>query len=306
MSAAADLLPFVQFDFPGRLGPDHGRYLVRSASGGVEHVLVVGGVAGLATSMRRGRRRRGRARAAREEAPEVPVTRATVIRPGGFASGEEAEAWLRQTSGSGEEAGELVGEGLGILNRALHAHSVATQDPFGGGVSEAAALATRIGFGTGDELADGRWSEAVVVPVRPGPRRRSDALRPQERLAAALGRREATDACETLLLRARADLEGERMREAALQLRVGLETLLAEVSAEAASAAASGAAAALASEQLARQADDLRLLAARRGITGDAANEALAGELSADREAEVAETIGLCERVLRRRRVLAR
>jgi len=304
VSAAADLLPFVQFDFPGRLGPDHGRYLVRSVSGDVQHVLVVGGVAGLATSMRRGRRRRGRARAAREEAPEVPVTRATVIRPGGFASGEEAEAWLRQTSGSGEEADELVAEGLGILNRALHAHSVATQDPFGSGVSEAAALVTRIGFGTGDELADGRWSEAVVAPARPGPRRRSEALRPQERLAAALGGREAADACETLLLRARADLEGERLREAALQLRVGLEALLAEVSAEA--APASGAGAALHSDQLARQADDLAALAARRGITGDAANEALAGELSADREAEVAETIGLCERVLRRRRLLAR
>ena len=44
-----------------------------------------------------------------------------------------------------------------------------------------------------------------------------------------LGGRERVDVCETLLLRARADLDAGREREAALQLRVGLEALLAEL-----------------------------------------------------------------------------
>ena len=60
-------------------------------------------------------------------------------------------------------------------------------------------------------------------------RRREAELQPQERLAAVLGARERFDSCETLLLRARADLDAGRMREAALQLRVGLEALLVEL-----------------------------------------------------------------------------
>lgn len=39
----------------------------------------------------------------------------------------------------------------------------------------------------------------------------------------------------------------------------------------------------------------------RRKITGEAANEALQGPLRTERVAEVAETLAVCERVLRRR-----
>jgi hypothetical protein len=38
-------------------------------------------------------------------------------------------------------------------------------------------------------------------------------------------------------------------------------------------------------------------------MTGDAANEVLRGEPSAERAAQVAETLGVCERVLRRQAV---
>jgi hypothetical protein len=277
---------------------------VRSADGEAKHVLVVGGTSGVATGLRRGRRRRGRAREAERDPPPVPITRLTVIRPGGFATADEAEAWLERSAADAEEADGLAVSALGIVNRALHAHRVATQDPGMGGVSVSLALATRLGFGTGDELADGRWSEAVELPPPAGPRRRADALRPQERMAAQLGRRERVDACETLLLRARADLDAERGREAALQLRVGLEALLAEVSADTLSAG--GEAERLGADHTARQAEDLAFLSGRRSITGDAANEALRGELSPGRTGEVAETLEVCERVLRRRRVLAR
>ncbi len=98
------------------------------------------------------------------------------------------------------------------------------------------------------------------------------------------------DACETLLLRARADLDGERPREAALQLRVGLEALLAEVSPSSAPAGKGGAAQ-IGAEQAARQVADLAELEGRRSATGEAANEALTGELTAERTAEVADTL---------------
>jgi hypothetical protein len=302
---SANLLPFVQFDFAGRLGPEDGRYLVRSADGEAEHVLVVGGISGLAVGMRRGRRRRGRPKPASSWAPELPVTRLTVIRPGGFDGEEDAEGWLREATGDAGAADDLIAEAIVIVNRALHAYRVATQDPDTGGVSAAYALVTRVGYGTGDELADGRWSDAIEVPDAPGPRARAEALRPQERMAAELGRRERAQACETLLLRARSDLDAGRLREAALQLRVGLEALLAELG-SGAPATADEPARGPAADQAARQAEDLEVLTGRRRITGEAANEALAGELSRERATEVGGTLAICERVLRRRRILAR
>jgi hypothetical protein len=55
------------------------------------------------------------------------------------------------------------------------------------------------------------------------------ALRPQERLAALLAGRDVALACEALALRARADLDAGRTREAALQLRVALAAALDEL-----------------------------------------------------------------------------
>ena len=46
-----------------------------------------------------------------------------------------------------------------------------------------------------------------------------EALRPTERVAGVLAGRESVAACELLLLRARADLDAGRAREAAMQLR---------------------------------------------------------------------------------------
>ena len=268
-------------------------------------MLVVGGIDGLAMGVRRGRRRRGRARAAEPKAPvEVPVTRMTVIRPGPFAEEAAAETWLRETVADSDRCDELVAEAMAIVNRALHAHRLATLDAHAGGATAGMAVAVRVGFGTGDALADGRWDEAMDIPVGGGRRTRTEALRPQERLAAALAGREPADACETLVLRARADLDDGRVRECALQLRVGLEALLAEVDAEGGRSAIRGSES-LAEEHLSSQIADLAALEERRSVTGDAANEALAGELSPARTDEVTKTLQVCERVLRRRRILA-
>ena len=59
--------------------------------------------------------------------------------------------------------------------------------------------------------------------------RRDAALRPQERLAALLGGRDAVLACEELALRARQDVDGGRRREAALQLDAALTVALPEL-----------------------------------------------------------------------------
>ena len=114
-------------------------------------------------------------------------------------------------------------------------------------------------------------------------------MRPQERVAAVLGGRERLDVCETLLLRARADLDAGRDREAALQLRVGLEALLEELQ---------GALTDPGHEE------DMGLLRERRTAAGEAANAALYGELTPERVEAVTELLEIAERVLRRRRVL--
>ena len=102
--------------------------------------------------------------------------------------------------------------------------------------------------------------------------------------------RERIDVCETMLLRARADLDAGRTREAALQLRVGLEALLAELPGR--------------RRRPRPRARTWRLLAERRGEAGDAANAALRGDLDPAAAAAVEELLAVCERVLRRRRVL--
>jgi hypothetical protein len=206
-----------------------------------------------------------------------------VIRPEALGGGDAARAWLAEIRDDDEAIGAELGEALEFVNLAIAAQRVSSLDPHLPDVSPERALVVRIGFGTGDQVADGLFTEAIDVP-RATRRRRLESLRPQERIATVLGGREPLRPATELLLRARADLDARRLREAALQLRVGLEALLAEPR-----------------DATPAEAKDLEALDERRSITGDAAGEALAGDLSEERAGEVAETLRLCERVLRRR-----
>jgi hypothetical protein len=288
VSDADNRFRFVQLEVPGRLGLDDGRYLLHGDQNEqAQTVVVVQSLGGVAPA-RRPRRRRPRRVQPREDPPEVPITRLTVI----TAERSEPEAAARelQRAADDPEAAEAaVAGGLRAVNAVLRAHRVATHDPYGHEIGREATLVARVGYGTGEGLAEGRWEEAVEVPYPERRRRRAEALRPQERLAAVLGGREQIDVCETLLLRARADLAQARPREAALQLRAGLDALLAELPAE---------------DTEDDQARDLAALRERRESTAEAAHEALAGELSAKRADDVSETLGICERVLRRRQIL--
>jgi hypothetical protein len=210
-----------------------------------------------------------------------------------FGTTEEAARWLAAAVVSEEAVEELLGEGIALVNRALHAQAVASADPHGAETRPERATAARIGYGSGEQVAEGSFAEARRIDARgsSGSRRRQreEALRPQERLAAVLGGRERIDACETLLLRARADLDAGRRREAALQLRVALEAMLVELA---------GALADPGHEE------DMATLESRRREAGETANLALRGDLDDEQERSLRELVEIAERVLRRRRVL--
>jgi hypothetical protein len=237
------------------------------------------------------RRRRPR-RAEPEPGPrELPLTRVTVVDASPLGGEAEAAGWLERISRSEEEREDAIADAMWLLNQALHALRAATADPYTPEVSATQALVVRIGYGSGTEVSEGRFSDARELPPARGPRwrPRAEDLRPQERLAAVLGGRESVQACETLLLRARADVEGERFREAALQLRAGIEALLIELR-----------------EALSDPGhqEDMALLEARRGEIDAAARAALTGDLGEEQERRVEELLAVAERVLRRRRVL--
>jgi hypothetical protein len=289
----------VQLDVPGHLGLDDGRYLLRGDDQRDEAVVVV---QTLGARTRRPRRRRLRRIEPGGELPEVPLTRLTVI-PAEPSEPGAAAAELERIAGDAEAAEARVAAGLITVNAVLRTHRVATGDPYGHEIGREATLVARVGYGTGEGLADGHWDDAVEVPHPERRRRRAEALRPQERLAAVLGGRQSIDACEVLLLRARADLNQGLPREAALQLRVGLEALLAEL--PGGGAAAGGAEGGQAPRPGPDQDEDLAALEARRETVHEAADEAVLGRLSAERNDQVAETLGICERVLRRRQILS-
>jgi len=274
------LFRFVQLEVPWPLGPPDGRYVVRRHAGEQpDHVLVIGTLGAPRRGLLRGRRESG---AESEPDPAAVATgRGTVIPALAFEDADEAARWLRDADRDEEVTGALA-----ILNRALHAHRVATADPYAHEVARSDALVLRLGYGEGEQVADGRWTDAVEIPLAPGRRKREAALRPQERLAAVLGGRDVTLACETLLLRARADLDAGREREAALQLRVALEAALAELAAW---------------RDRGDLGERLAALADERAAVAEAANAALQGGLAPAQAEAVADVIERLEAALRAR-----
>ena len=274
------LFRFVQLEVPWPLGPPDGRYVVRRHAGEQpDHVLVIGTLGAPRRGLLRGRRESG---AESEPDPAAVATgRGTVIPALAFEDADEAARWLRDADRDEEVTGALA-----ILNRALHAHRVATADPYAHEVARSDALVLRLGYGEGEQVADGRWTDAVEIPPAPRRRKREAALRPQERLAAVLGGRDVTLACETLLLRARADLDAGREREAALQLRVALEAALAELAAW---------------RDRGDLGERLAALADERAAVAEAANAALQGGLAPAQAEAVADVIERLEAALRAR-----
>jgi hypothetical protein len=277
---------FVQFEFAYPLGPADGRYVTRAEAGGEADRIVVLRTIGAPRRAPVGGRRRARKVEDGEGPAPVPVARATVIRADGLGSVEEAEEWLGELR---RKRGRLEAEAASAareLNALLRAHRAAAADRAARDVAPAGATVVRAGYGSGEQVADGRFAAACELqPASPrsGARRRTDALAPDERLAAILSRREEVLACEELVLRARGDVEAGRPREAALQARIALEALLAEVDG-------------LEPERRAE-------LEADREPVGRAANSALRGDLDPAVQESVSDAVGRMETALRLRRL---
>jgi hypothetical protein len=238
-------------------------------------VLVIGGL----DAPRRARRR---ARRAEPGPAEVEVTRATVIDAQPLGELDSADAWLARACG--DDAARITGEALAVLNQAVAGHRLAAGQPWVADADPARAVVCRVGYGTGEQVAEGAWESARELPPPAAPRR---MLAPAERVAALLGGREVALACEELALRARGDLDHGREREAALQLSVALEAALAELESWRA--------------QLGGRLDEL---AGLRDQVSAAAEEALRGGLEPQTAAVVETALGRLEAALRARAVL--
>ena len=226
--AADRPFPFVQFELALPLGPADGRYLRRSPGGGDPQWVIVLRTLG-ARERRRFRGRRPRAVEEAGEADAVPTSRATLIHAEPLPGDEEAESWLDGLRRDADARENEVEAALAELNAVLRAHRAAAADPYAREVARWQANAVRVGYGSGEQVAEGRFTAAYEVPEARGRVRRAETLAPQERLAAILGGSDRVLVAEELVLRARLDLDAGRPREAALQARVALEALLAEL-----------------------------------------------------------------------------
>lgn len=219
------MFAFSQIEAPWPLGPPDGRYLVRAEGAHPQspptHVLL------LATL---GAQRRGRFSRRRRGAPPspqptpVPTGRATII--AAAEPFEDAAAAARWLAAAGED--ELATH-LRVLERTLHAFRVVTADPYSEPLGRERLLVARVGFGEGEQVAHGRWSQARELLPPPASRRRSRLLEPQSRLAGVLGAHVPLLVCEELALRARRDLDAGRPRAAALQLRIAVDAAVHEL-----------------------------------------------------------------------------
>ena len=155
--------------------------------------------------------------------PEVvPVTRVTVTGEG-LETSAQGSAWLEEMMGGGGRGAEEVRTATRIVNRALSALRAGARDPLVQDIGATRALAVRIGHGTGDELAECRWTEAREL-ARPR-RGRLDDVEAQSRVAAVLAGRDDVHPAETLMLRARLDAQQGRNDVAVYGLRAARAAL---------------------------------------------------------------------------------
>jgi hypothetical protein len=241
------------------------------------------GVPGGRMAERRGRRPR-RAEPAPNEAEPVPITRVTVIAADAFEDEASAALWLE---GCKDEAARDVELDYAMrrVNRAVHAHRLSSSDPYVREATPTQACRVRLGYGTGDELVEGVWREALIVSAEPSRRGgRRAMLAPQEQVARILSARRPTHPSEDMLLRARLDLHEGRTRQAALQARAAHGALQVELRGEAGTE------------------DVVATLRERSELMSRLATVALERPLDAEQAAKLDELVAEMERIARRRR----
>jgi hypothetical protein len=220
---------FVQLELPWELGPADGRYLLREPTGPEvgepQHVVVLSTVGAERRGLLGGRSRKKRTD---PEPARVPVARATVVDPVPLSVDTQARTWLTHIDPEHEAHAAAR-----VLNRVLWAHRIAGAAAHVHEVSPAQALVLRAGYGEGEQVADGLWTDARELRLSRGRAgRRASVLRPQERLAVLLSGRGSALLCEELVLRARLDLDAGRLALAAIELDRAYVAALAELPAE--------------------------------------------------------------------------
>jgi hypothetical protein len=268
VSASLNFL-FVQFEFTHAIGPHAARYIVElaapsrarasaseaaeSGSGervrtvietrnedvagvrrgiGAADVLVVGVVPAPAARLRLLRRAR------HVDAPEsyapVPLSLVTFVKgtvP--LRDTREADRRLDELRMSEESQDKRVTEALGVLNLAIRAYRVGTHDPYAIEVTRRDARSVRIGYGSTEEVQEGRWRSALeLAPPRGRRTKRVERLRPAEAVATVLSRHTTVLEAEDLLARALIDLDNRRTRGAAFQVGAALRLLSTEADPE--------------------------------------------------------------------------
>lgn len=273
----------------GSLPLDDGRYLDRS--GGTERVLVVETEGALPPARRRRRRPR---KVVREDVPvTVAIAVVTVVRADEpFAGSPEADEWMRRVEDS-DVTEALLADAVATLDRARAADAAASGVPFGTPTAIDSILAARVGYGEGDQVASGRFLDALDVDARGGTggsrRERAARTRPLARTAAILGGRERPAACEILLPRVRLDLSGGNEHAAAISIPAAVEATVRELE--------------FALEDPGHDEDLDRLEGLLPGL-GDLASRAMEGAMEEGDVARIEEALEVAERITRRRRIL--
>jgi hypothetical protein len=267
-ASSSQLFRFCQFDFSFPLGPADGRYLARAGEDELD-VIVIKSL----DAQRRGRfgGRRPKDAEPEPEPDSVSVSRVTVVDSIGFDDEADAREWLERCRKDEDQREESAANALRVVNRAIHAHRISAGDPYVRELIRDNAQTVRLGYGGGDDVADGRWRAAITLPL-PRPRGRKRMLSPQEQMAAILSGRRETHPSEDVALRARLDLEQGRTREAAIQVRAAWDGVEGD----------------LPSEKTQR--------------VHDLAGAAGRGELDDEQTSTLTELLADLERVLRRRR----
>ena len=277
---------FVQFEFPWALGPDDGRYVAAPVAGGGAQPRAGAAPRSARPSAGCSRGRRPQRAEPEPDPTPVPTARATVIAATG-APRPRPTAWL---AGRDDDARTTCSPSAWPCSTARSTPTAwPAADPWLQDVHREHALVARLGYGSGEQVAEGRWAAAVEVPLGAPPQaaaRRGAApagapggAARRPRRAAGLPRRWRCAPAPTSTPAA--------SREAALQLRVALE----------------------AGDRRARgrgAADDMaeaprRAARAAAAPVGAAANAALEGPLGARRHGRRAASSGRLEAALRAR-----
>lgn len=163
----------------------------------------------------------------------VAVTTVTVIRAQEpLGSEAEARIWLTRLE-EDEFIQTLLDEALATVDRAFAAEAAATGRPYAESPALGQILSARVGFGDGDHVSEGRFTEAMEVDARGGTasarRERLARTRPLARIAAIIGGKDSARACEYLIPRVRADLDASRVLAAALAIENAVRATVVEM-----------------------------------------------------------------------------